>query len=128
MHFLHENVNLIEVLQHVWISVPLQWSMVFFCSRNLSKKNWIDYKTFAKVLKTSLEKGRQKHLNIMLHDPADFEKIFLFRPVCSLFLNVFRTPGWNWKYFAHYVIIGHLCLLWFLYWAPIMSNKFVISA
>ena len=47
---------------------------------------------FAKELKTSLEKGRQKHLN-MLHGPADCGKTFLLKPVCSLFPNVFMNPA-----------------------------------
>ena len=56
-------------------------------------KNGIDYKTLAKALKTSLEKGRKKHLNIILHGPVDSGKTFLLQPVCSIFPNVFMNPA-----------------------------------
>ena len=62
-------------------------------AQEILAKNGIDYKTFAKTLKISLEKGRKKHLHIMLHDPADCGKIFLHKPVCSLFPNVFMNPA-----------------------------------
>ena len=88
-----ENVNLIEVPEQkseLQCHCNGQW---FLCAQKILAKNGIDYKASAKVLKTSLEKGRQKYLNIMLHGPADCGKTFLLKPGCSLFPNVFMNPA-----------------------------------
>lgn len=69
-----------------------------FCPlKEIWAKNGTGYKTFAKTLKNSLEKGQQKYLNIMLYGPVDCGKTFLFDPVCSLFPNVFMNPA-SWTF------------------------------
>ena len=72
--------------------MPLQLSMVFVYSIN-PRENGTDQKNFAKALKTSLEKVRQNHLNIMLHGPTDCGNTFLLKSICSLFPNVFMNPA-----------------------------------
>ena len=74
-----ENINLIEVLEQkseLQCHCNGQW---FLYAHEFLAKNGTDYKTFAEGLNTSLENGRQKQLNIMLHGPADCGKTFLLK-------------------------------------------------
>lgn len=61
------------------------------CAKDILTKNNIDYNTFGVGLQTTFEQGRERHVNIILHGPADCGKTFLLKHFCKLLPNVFMN-------------------------------------
>ena len=76
-----ENINRIKKLgEHA--KTPCSCNGLWFhCAKDLLEKNGIEYDLFSHALYISLKEGRGKHLNLLLHGPADCGKTFLLKPI-----------------------------------------------
>ena len=88
-----ENINRIEKLQEHAEKPCLCGGRWLDCAKDLLVKNNIGYDDFSQALYNSLEKGRGKHLNVLLYGPGDCGKTFLLAPVFDLLPNVFSNPA-----------------------------------
>ena len=67
------------------------------CAIEVLQLNGINPLHFSFSLKTLMEKGRGKHRNVLLVGPSNSAKTFMFKPIKSLFPQVFENPS-NDKY------------------------------
>ena len=61
------------------------------CANEILTKNKINKANFCKTLRTTIEKGRSKHTNVMLIGPADCGKTFLLDPIVNIIRMFFKT-------------------------------------
>ena len=108
-----ENVDILQTLnQHAEEGCRCN-GLWLTCAKDVLERNGISYSSFATAVLTSFEKGRQKHVNIMLVGPANCGKTFLFKPVLKLLPNVFMNPasstfGWMGVEKANLILLNDL--------------------
>ena len=62
------------------------------CAREVLAKNGIDINEFANLVKESLTKGRGKHRNLMIVNPANCGKTFILKPLTQVY-TTFCNPA-----------------------------------
>ena len=88
-----ENVNRIKKLEE-HAETPCSCNGLWFhCTKDLLEKNGIEYDLFSHAMCISLKEGRGKHLNLLLHGPADCGNTFLLKPICDILPNVIMDPA-----------------------------------
>ena len=88
-----ENVDILQTLNEHAEKECRCNGLWLTCAKDVLKRNHIVYSLFAGALLTSFEKGRQKHVNIMLVGPANCGKTFLLKPVLKLLPKSFYEPS-----------------------------------
>ena len=89
----NENVNRIKMLEEQ-VNKPCACNGTWLvCARDILVKNNIDKEKFCGALYAAIEKGRCKHVNILITGPADCGKTFILEPVCDVFPDVFQNPA-----------------------------------
>jgi len=88
-----EHINRIEMLQQKSKSPCLCEGKWLACAKDILLKNDILQKTFCDTVFQAIEKGRYKHLNILITGPVDCGKTFILNPVCDLFPDIFQNPA-----------------------------------
>ena len=89
----NEHINRVEMLQQKSQSQCLCEGKWLACAKDILLKNDILRKTFCDTVFKAIEKGRYKHLNILITGPVDCGKTFILNPVCDLFPDIFQNPA-----------------------------------
>ncbi len=117
-----ENCDRMQKLRDAKLETCVCDGMWMIMAKDILMKNSIDHNTFASALANSLQIGRHKNHNILIHGPGDCGKTFLLKPILKILPLVFKNPA-----SSTYAWLGaekaNLIFLNDLRWAPIEKRE-----